>query len=254
MIAEGILLAGLLCTGALIFSHIVFGQLYIVPIINYIMGDYSLLNYNFYANLCRLVLIVTLNLFLNKEIKKITSFILLIIFALGILISTSRMTLLSVAVIKGIEPEIWQTEKNYVLFQRYLPNNTFDNLVNVVGNKAFACRRFVRKNDFRASGSGNWDLDRNNIDLRFVELALKISKELKFQSMAYDFLYDEKGEPKLCEISYTYPDDPETGYWDEKLQWHDFKFLPPYFHLKETLNLYNLEQPPIFNGKSYFDN
>ena len=155
--------------------------------------------------------------------------------------------------IKGIEPEIWQTEKNYVLFQRYLPNNSYDTRVNVIGKQAFACRRFVRKNDFRASGSGNWDLDKNNIDLKFIELALKISKELKFQSMAYDFLYDEKGEPKLCEISYTYPDDPEAGYWDEKLNWHDFKFLPPYFHLKEALNIDVLKQPPIYNGKSYFD-
>ena len=98
MIAIGILLAGLLCTGDLIFSHIVFGQLYIVPIINYIRGDYSLLNYNFYASGCGVALIITTILFVNKELKKITSFILLIIFALGILISTSRMTLLAVAV------------------------------------------------------------------------------------------------------------------------------------------------------------
>ena len=139
--------------------------------------------------------------------------------------------------IRGIKPTIWQTEKNYVLFQRFLPNNTFDTRVRVVGNRASAIRRFVRNNDFRASGSNKIDKDKNNIDLKFVELALKISKELQFQSMAYDFLYDENGEPKLCEISYTFPDYVESGYWDEELNWHDFQFITPYFHLKDALNI-----------------
>ncbi len=153
--------------------------------------------------------------------------------------------------IRGIKHVVWQTEKNYVLFQRFLPNNTFDTRVTVIGNRAFAMRRFVRKNDFRASGSGDWDLDRNNVDMRFVEMALKISKELKFQSMAYDFLFDEKGEPKICEMSWTYPDDPETGYWDENLKWHDFNFIPPFFHLKDALKMEDLKQPDlsIFDGK-----
>ena len=146
---------------------------------------------------------------------------------------------------RGIKPTVWQIEKNYVLFQRFLPNNSFDTRVTVIGNCAFAMRRFVRRNDFRASGSGNWDLDKNNVDLRTVELALKISKELKFQSMAYDFLFDEKGDPQICEMSYTYPDDPEKGYWDENLKWHDFNFIPPYFHLKDSLNIEQFRHPDL---------
>ena len=149
--------------------------------------------------------------------------------------------------IHGINPETWQTEKNYVLFQRFLPNNNFDTRITVIGNRAFACKRFVRKNDFRASGSGNWDLNKDNIDLRTVKTALKISKEMKFQSMAYDFLFDEKGNPKICEMSWTYPDDPEVGYWDENLNWHNYKFLPPFFHLKDALNRDSLEQPDSYN-------
>ncbi len=146
---------------------------------------------------------------------------------------------------KGIKPIHWQIEKNYVLFQQFLPNNSFDTRVNIIGNHAFACRRFVRKGDFRASGSGDWDLDRNNIDLRFIELGFKISKELNFQSMAYDFLIDANGKPQICEMSYTFPDDIEKGYWDEKLNWHDFEFTPPFFHLKELLNKKDLRQPDI---------
>lgn len=147
--------------------------------------------------------------------------------------------------IRRIKPVVWRTEKNYVLFQRFLPNNTFDTRVTVIGNRAFAMRRFVRNNDFRASGSGNWDLDKNNIDMRIVDLALKVSRELKFQSMAYDFLFNENGEPQICEMSWTSPDDPEVGYWDENLNWHDMKFLPPFFHLKDALNLEDFKHPDI---------
>ena len=96
-IAIGILCAGILCVGDLIFSHIVFGELYIVPLIDYIRGDYELRNYNFYASWCGVALILTIILFLSKNIGKLTSLILLIIFALGILISTSRMTFLTTA-------------------------------------------------------------------------------------------------------------------------------------------------------------
>ena len=71
----------------------------------------------------------------------------------------------------------------------------------IIGNRAFANRRFVRKNDFRASGSGNADFNKNLIDLRFIKIAFEISKELKFQSMAYDFLLNENNQPEICEIS-----------------------------------------------------
>ncbi|MBK8944272.1 MAG: hypothetical protein IPM32_03275 [Ignavibacteriae bacterium] len=149
--------------------------------------------------------------------------------------------------LRGIKPFIWQKEKNYVLFQKFLPNNSFDTRVNIIGNKAFACRRFTRQNDFRASGSGNWDLNKDNIDLRCVETAFKISKELKFQSMAYDFLMDENGNPQVCEMSWTFPDDMEQGYWDENLNWHNFKFLPPYFHLVHALGMEYLKYPEHIN-------
>jgi glutathione synthase/RimK-type ligase-like ATP-grasp enzyme len=143
--------------------------------------------------------------------------------------------------------EFWQVEKNYVLFQKFLPNNSYDTRVNVIGNRAFACKRFVRENDFRASGSGNWDVNKDHIDLRFIEIALKISRELKFQSMAYDFLIDEKGNPQICEMSWTYPDDLEQGYWDENLVWHSFEFIPPYFHLVDALEIPDLKYPKIIN-------
>ncbi len=150
--------------------------------------------------------------------------------------------------IRNIKPETWKISKNYVLFQEFLPNNSFDTRITTIGDRVFADRRFVRKNDFRASGSGNYDYDLNNIDMRMVEIAQRISKEMKFQTMAYDFLINEKGEPEICEISYTYSDDSihyAPGYWDENLNWFEGHYWPEFFHINDALKLSNLKQPVI---------
>lgn len=140
----------------------------------------------------------------------------------------------------------WDIEKNYVLFQKYLPGNDFDTRVTIIGNRAFAFRRFNRKNDFRSSGSGliNYEMDKINRD--FIKLAFKISNEFGFQSMAYDFLYDKHNKPSICEISYTYQDLAVyncPGYWDVDLKWHEGHFWPQYFHMINFLNINNLTQP-----------
>ena len=154
---------------------------------------------------------------------------------------------------KHIEPETWQISKNYVLFQKFLPNNSFDTRITTIGNRAFAFRRFVRDNDFRASGSGKIDYNKDVIDSRFIKLSFEISKALKFQSMAYDFLFNENNQPEICEISYTFVDKAIfdcQGYWDENLNWHPGHFWPQYLHLKDLLNLENIEQPEIYDIQS----
>ena len=155
--------------------------------------------------------------------------------------------------VRQIKPTIWQISKNYVLFQRFLPNNKFDTRVTTIGNRAFAYRRFVRDNDFRASGSGKIDFNKDVIDKKFIQLALQISKELGFQSMAYDFLMNENKQPEICEISYTFVDhliNKCPGYWNENLEWHPGNFWPQYLHLKDALNLENLKQPEITDIQS----
>ena len=147
---------------------------------------------------------------------------------------------------RHIEPETWEISKNYVFFQKFLPNNEFDTRVTTIGNRAFANRRFVRDNDFRASGSGKPDFNKNLIDLRFVKIALEISKALNFQSMAYDFLLNEDNQPEICEISFNYVDRSVygcPGYWDDELKWHSGQFFPQFLHLKDSLNLDNIKQP-----------
>ena len=143
-------------------------------------------------------------------------------------------------------PAIWQVDKNYALFQRYLPNNLFDTRVTIIGERAFAFRRFNRNDDFRASGSGNIDYDMSKIDLRSIKIAFEISKKLCFQSMAYDFLNNENGDFEICEISYTFVDTAVNecpGFWDKHLKWHDGHFWPQYFQLTDALHRHDLEQP-----------
>jgi glutathione synthase/RimK-type ligase-like ATP-grasp enzyme len=141
----------------------------------------------------------------------------------------------------------WQKNKNYALFQKFLPDNKYDTRVVVIGKRAFAFRRFNRKNDFRASGSNNKDLNPDSIDREFLKLAFVISTKLKFQCMAYDFLYDENKLPQVVEMSYTFPDTtiPHCpGYWDDKLVWHKGKNWAQYFQLMDLLNMPGLKQPP----------
>lgn len=142
----------------------------------------------------------------------------------------------------------WQVHKNYVLFQDFIPDNQFDTRVTVIGDRAFIFRRLTRTDDFRASGSGMIDYDLEKVDLRCVEIAFKVSRELKFQSMAYDFLFTPENDPVFCEISYTFQpraiyDCP--GYFDRSLQLNEGHFWPEYLHLVDALQLPDLQQPGL---------
>jgi glutathione synthase/RimK-type ligase-like ATP-grasp enzyme len=119
-------------------------------------------------------------------------------------------------------------EVGYVYFQEFIPKNDSDIRVCVVGNKAFAIKRMVRENDFRASGSGFILYDKKYFDDETIKLAFDTSEKLGDQCMAYDFVYlDEK--PLIVEISYGFAKegyDDCTGYWDKDLNWTEGKFNP----------------------------
>ncbi len=137
---------------------------------------------------------------------------------------------------KGIARFVYSTghdrvsgrEKGYVYFQDYIPGNDHDIRVNVIDGKAFAVRRKVRDNDFRASGSGVIDYDVDKIPIKAVEIALDIAGKLKLQSVAFDFLMDGEN-PKILEMSYGFgylPTDFKTGYWDSELNFYKGEFNP----------------------------
>lgn len=139
----------------------------------------------------------------------------------------------------------WSRQRNYVYFQKFLPGNSYDTRVQITGDRAFAFVRYNRPNDFRASGSNNWSLEHEKIDMEFVRIAFEISKTFGFQSMAYDFVYDENKKPAIVEISYCFGDYPEfcNGYWDTNLKWHKGRFIPEYFDLIDFLNMPDMILP-----------
>lgn len=94
--------------------------------------------------------------------------------------------------------------RNEVYFQKFIPGNTCDIRITVIGNRAFGFRRLNRENDFRASGSGKISFDPGQIPKEAVELAFLCSQRLQCQSMAYDILMDPNSGPVVVEISYTY--------------------------------------------------
>src|SRR5690606_11594747 len=118
-------------------------------------------------------------------------------------------------------------EKGYIYFQKFIPNNLYDTRVVVVSGKAAAERRMVRKNDFRASGSGEYSYE--NINIEAIKIALDVSQRLGLQSVAFDFVEDTDGKPLIVEMSYGFGTagiSNVPGYWDSLLQWHEDKFDP----------------------------
>lgn len=147
-------------------------------------------------------------------------------------------------VIKGIVRFVYQPpfanalgkEVGYVYFQDFIPNNDHDIRVVVIGDNAFAIKRMVRKNDFRASGGGNILYEKSLFKENDIRLAFEIHDKLRSQCTAMDFVYD-KGEPKIVEISYGFtPEgyDDCPGYWDKNLNWYEGKF-DPYGWMVENL-------------------
>jgi glutathione synthase/RimK-type ligase-like ATP-grasp enzyme len=129
-------------------------------------------------------------------------------------------------------------EKGYVYFQDFIPNNKFDIRVIVVGEKAFALKRLVRKNDFRASGSGNIVYNKSEIDERCIQISFNVNEKLKCQSIAFDYVFDENNNPLIVEISYGFDVkayDPCPGYWDSTLNWHEGKFNPQEWIIENIL-------------------
>jgi glutathione synthase/RimK-type ligase-like ATP-grasp enzyme len=116
----------------------------------------------------------------------------------------------------------------YVYFQDFIKGNDFDIRVIVTNKKAFAIKRMVRKNDFRASGSGNIRYEKSNFPEPTIQLAFDIAEKIQTQSVSIDFVYNNN-IPKVVEISYGFVQkvyDPCVGYWDKDMNWHEGKFDP----------------------------
>jgi glutathione synthase/RimK-type ligase-like ATP-grasp enzyme len=133
----------------------------------------------------------------------------------------------------------WKPEHGYVYFQEFLSGNDFDTRVAVIGSRAFGFRRLNRPGDFRASGSGRLDFNPSLVDPKCVELAFRISKQAGFQSMAYDFLFRDSGDPVISEISYGFADwavQKCFGYWLPDLTWKQGPIWPEQAQVEDFIH------------------
>jgi glutathione synthase/RimK-type ligase-like ATP-grasp enzyme len=151
-------------------------------------------------------------------------------------------------VIKGIikyaylakDESLLPRQKGYVYFQNFIPNNDFDDRIIVIGDKAIAIRRHNRYGDFRASGSGLITYNSNQFKREAISIAFNVAGKIKSQSLAFDFLYDETGNPLIVEISYAYSMgaayDNCPGYWDKDLNWHEDDVNPQRYIIEDFIN------------------
>jgi glutathione synthase/RimK-type ligase-like ATP-grasp enzyme len=136
-------------------------------------------------------------------------------------------------------------EVGYAYFQDFVPNNGFDIRVIVISSKAFAVKRMVRENDFRASGSGSIVYDRGEIDERCIKVSFDVTSRLKSKCAAYDYVFDSGNQPRLIEISYGFPHNLWTcpGFWDSDLNWHEVPFDPCGWMVESVLKELEMKKP-----------
>ncbi len=129
-------------------------------------------------------------------------------------------------------------EIGYICFQEFIPGNDHDIRVVIIGDKAFAIKRMVRENDFRASGGGDILYAKELFDDTLIKLAFEINDKIKSQCLAMDFVFDN-GKPLIVEISYGFSMagyDSCPGYWTKELAWLVGKFNPYGWMIENIIN------------------
>ena len=92
----------------------------------------------------------------------------------------------------------------YFYAQEFLPGNEFEISVIIVGNRAFAVRRFIEPGDFRTRGSsGRMDWSPESIGEDVIRLAFHTAQKLGAQTVALDILHRDR-EPVVMELTANY--------------------------------------------------
>lgn len=141
---------------------------------------------------------------------------------------TSLVKAISHIVIPYKIEETLGREKGYFYFQKFIPDCAFDYRVQFIGDICYAMKRYVRKDDFRASGGGDIDYDGSNIPLEVIKLAKKVRDTLEMETLAIDILPNGK-DYIIAEVSYAFAIDEgecDFGYYDSNLNWINQKFNP----------------------------
>lgn len=126
----------------------------------------------------------------------------------------------------------------YMYLQEFIPLNDSDYRVIVIKDKAFAIKRYTRPNDFRASGSGYIEYNKEVFKDSLIQTTFDIADKVKMQCVAFDFVYRDE-EALLVEMSYGYRKEGYydcEGYWDKNLTWHAGKFNPYGWIIEDSKN------------------
>jgi len=116
-------------------------------------------------------------------------------------------------------------EKGYCYFQEFIPNNGYDLKVVVIGDKLTFCSRNVRKNDFRASGGGDINYDRNLLTDDVIDTAFRAADRLNMFCVGFDFVVNNTtGRGTIIEMCYCFDWEVQKAlgaYVDRNHVWHE---------------------------------
>lgn len=84
----------------------------------------------------------------------------------------------------------YKSQKNYVYFQDFIDDATYDLRIICIGEELFGYYRYPNQGDFRASGSGNYE--KKEIPNEALELAYMVKEKFGSTMLATDFVFSEK--------------------------------------------------------------
>lgn len=90
-------------------------------------------------------------------------------------------------------------QKNYVYFQKYIPNDGYDLRIIVISDMVFGYYRQALENDFRASGMGT--VEKRELPIKAMKIARNVNKVLKFPMLVVDLLKDDLNNYHIIEMS-----------------------------------------------------
>jgi glutathione synthase/RimK-type ligase-like ATP-grasp enzyme len=90
-------------------------------------------------------------------------------------------------------------QKNYIYFQKFIPNDGYDIRVILVGNWAFGYYRKALKGDFRASGMNL--VEKRDLPKPAIAIALKLNAIIKSPMLVVDMLHGSDGQYTVIEYS-----------------------------------------------------
>lgn len=143
-----------------------------------------------------------------------------------------------------------------VVIQEYIPDLSYDWKILVLGNTCFYLKRYVKKNDFRASGSGSFTISEPP-PTHILDFALLCKEKMNAPNISLDII-DKDGVPQLIEYQANhfgvcpaswgrYYFKLEDGNWNKKKIADEMEYneLEYYIGIGICEYIKNLEEHPI---------